>query len=211
MDEPTFEPSLEPVDEPLPATHSGTGSNTAQRFSFDRSDVVAVLAVMISLVALGVSVYEAKILHDQKGIMFEQQKAAVWPYLRDEESFVYDTSFTYVYGLENKGVGPAIVEQAELWLNKELITDYQDLYRSISKVLPDSMAFVLSYGNPKGFILSPGETFEALRIECPIFDRNVPISELLSFQLRLCYRSVYGDGWTIGLGGDWPLEGCELD
>jgi hypothetical protein len=211
MDESTVPPPSGPTPDPVPPAAPDPLPAGAPRFSFDRSDIVSVFAVIISLVALGVSVYEAKILGDQKSIMFEQQKAAVWPYLRDEESFVYDAGFTYVYGLENKGVGPAIVEKAELRLNGELIADYNQLYQIIAAALPDSLTFSLSFGFPRGFILSPGDTFEVLRLEYPRFDRDLSVSDRLSFQLHLCYRSIYGDEWTIGLGEDWPTAGCSLE
>ena len=57
---------------------------------FDRSDLMSIIAVLISLGALGVSLFEANIMRDQQQIMQEQKRASVWPYLDAASQFSYD-------------------------------------------------------------------------------------------------------------------------
>ena len=48
---------------------------------FSRADVTSFIALMVSLGALFVSIYEANIMREQQMIMQSQQKTSVFPYL----------------------------------------------------------------------------------------------------------------------------------
>ena len=57
--------------------------------NLDRSDIIALIAVVMSLAAVFVSIYEARLLKDQQKLMHEQQKAAVWPYVKKSINYSY--------------------------------------------------------------------------------------------------------------------------
>ncbi len=65
---------------------------------------VALAAIVISICALFVSFYEAR-------IMRTQQKASVWPYVQLGQHYDHEG---FMYKAQNRGVGPAMIESVVL-------------------------------------------------------------------------------------------------
>ncbi|MEM7574700.1 MAG: hypothetical protein AAF433_17475 [Bacteroidota bacterium] len=76
-----------------------------------------IVALIISVLALVVSVYETN-------LMAEQQRATVWPYLYIIKNFKEDR---FQLQLENNGTGPAIIESVEVSYHGQLVEDYFEL------------------------------------------------------------------------------------
>ncbi|MEO1263126.1 MAG: hypothetical protein AAFZ15_30230 [Bacteroidota bacterium] len=102
---------------------------------FDRSDWLSILAVVVSSIALAVSIYETGILKEQSSMMQAQQKASVWPYLEMVGSYIYDEKVTVSFAFENKGVGPARIESFKILIDGEEYADYAALYKFFKKSL----------------------------------------------------------------------------
>ena len=185
---------------------------------FDRSDLMSILAVLISLGALGVSLFEANIMRDQQQIMQEQKKASVWPYLEANSQYSYDFKdenwkVRLNYSILNKGVGPAKIVDSELKVGDKIVEKYSELIELVDAILQDSSEHTetvtaeISYGIPSG-ILSPDETFQLLQLNVPRTKKGTEIVDLLQIEFSVCYCSIYDDCWTVHLGKEEPVEGC---
>ncbi|MFD2586771.1 hypothetical protein ACFSQJ_07505 [Croceitalea marina] len=79
-------------------------------------------ALIISVLALVVSIYEANLLK-------AQQKATVWPYFSISQG--YNSEGFSIYGLNN-GTGPALINSVEVSFNGQSVTNYLDLLNKVS-------------------------------------------------------------------------------
>ena len=176
--------------------------------TFDRSDFISLLALLISLGAFGVSIYEANILKSQQAMMQEQQKASVWPYIEKDNSFVYfDGKAEMSIAFTNKGVGPARIESMNLFINGQAIKDYIALSNLITPLFPNDLELEMELGRIEG-ILPAGASQRLLLIKSPRFKNDKEILRQLKIQFSLCYCSIYGDCWRITEKDKIPLEGC---
>ncbi len=176
---------------------------------FDRSDFMSLLAVLISIGAFAVSIYEARILKEQQALMQDQQKAAVWPYVEPFIRYNFDSSTGVTFSINNKGVGPARIEQTRLSINGEKISEYQQVIQIIQNHLPANTGFNISYSSPGG-VLSADEEKTFLSIIGPRFPDAQKVLSELKVSFEICYCSIYGDCWTISEKEEEPIEGCEL-
>ena len=67
----------------------------SKRKNFDRSDLIAVAALLMSMLALFVSIYEARILKAQHKIMLSQERNAVWPYVDGHLTYQYTDKISF--------------------------------------------------------------------------------------------------------------------
>jgi len=89
---------------------------------------MAILAVIISIGAFAVSVYEARIMKDQQAIMQSQQKASVWPFLEADVKFDFDSSrSTAILDIKNNGVGPARIKSFFVTIDGKRVEDPSSL------------------------------------------------------------------------------------
>lgn len=80
----------------------------AVNINIDRSDVISIMALLMSLGAIFVALKQTTILKEQQKIMATQQEGSVWPHL-DYKILIDTDSATFKMELNNKGIGPAIV------------------------------------------------------------------------------------------------------
>ncbi len=175
----------------------------------DRSDIMAIGALLVSLLALGVSVFEARILKEQQEIMFSQQKASVWPYLLTDIQVELSDAFSITYSVANKGIGPTKISEAQLFLNGEEQPDYVSLFRALRMLFPDTANLTLSLGALEGEVLSADEQRDVIVIRSSRFDGDLELMERLELDYQICYCSIYDDCWTV-TGGANPAPGCTL-
>ena len=79
----------------------------------DRSDIIAVFALLISFLTFGIGVYETRIMSKEQKMMQSQQEASVWPYLEIKRDFSQGLENRITISVINKGVGPAILNSIE--------------------------------------------------------------------------------------------------
>src|SRR5687767_4080112 len=93
--------------------------------------LIAFSALLVSVVSMGVYIYQAKIMQGQ-------QLASVWPYIEWTTTFSADNG---VYlSVINKGVGPARVNETHLFLDGKEITDVREMLRIITDGKSDSLS-----------------------------------------------------------------------
>ncbi len=155
-------------------------------------------AVFLSLAALIVSIVQTKIARDQ-------QHASVWPYLQ----ILKETSNQQLhYGLENKGVGPAIIRSYALSYKGKLYPSLQTLFwEQAGKRTSVASGFGLI---GPGYVFKSGENLELLyvanndfvmrRIEAMLADT--------SFHMRIHYADVYSNCWLLDQNKVTELGQC---
>ena len=169
----------------------------------DRSDIIALFALILSLGAFIVSIYEASILKKEQGIMLTQQKASVWPYL--------ETDWSYSYGMEkveiectitNKGVGPARVNKMDLYVGDEYIESYEALVENsfIESIMEDTISsgsVSITYGLTSNSVMAANEIREVFNLEFDRFEGDMEHFRKLKFRIETCYCSIFDDCWTL--------------
>jgi hypothetical protein len=141
---------------------------------------------------LSVYVYQARIMQNQL-------HTSVWPYLE----WLYNNSHGEFYiNVENKGIGPAIVKSAVITIDGKPMKNNAQLFNT---VLGTSQFNVIN-SSLEGRVMSAGESIEIFHIYDSIKARAFDSLTLWTnaphtFELTVCYCSVYGDCWTVTSNG----------
>jgi hypothetical protein len=148
--------------------------------------IVAISAIIISVLSLFVYIYQAK-------IMQEQQQTAVWPYL--EWTVTISTSQGFYLSVINKGVGPALVKKTRLTLDGKETNSVQLTRDLIGEPKIDSLwAF---YSRVDERVIAPGEEIRLFHVKDGKSARLVfpqDLSDRITYEIT--FASIYGDCWT---------------
>lgn len=152
---------------------------TEPRRRRDWDGVAAIIAASVGLLALFVSAYTAYIQR-------QQVRAQVWPYLLAGNDDGNQSIYVY-----NKGVGPAIVKSAQVFIDGKPQTDWAHVLVALG--LP-ARGFAQSTLNPD--VLSAGEQVRIIKIA----DENrwqefrtAAIAHMT--RLDICYCSTLDECW----------------
>ncbi|MBX2875943.1 MAG: hypothetical protein KTR30_27730 [Saprospiraceae bacterium] len=167
----------------------------SKRNNFDRSDLIAVSALLMSMLALFVSIYEARILKAQHKIMVSQERNAVWPYVDGHLIYQYTDKILIQYELENKGIGPSRIDQTQLSINDKVIENYDQLSKQLSAYFPDSVEIDLALVDMSNQILSPEEQVQILGIQISRFKNDIEVVRNFKVTAQVCYCSIYNECW----------------
>jgi hypothetical protein len=172
---------------------------TEKKYILDRSDILALSALLISGIALIVSIYEANIMKEQQKIMFDQQQAAVWPYVDGHINYSFqENSFFISYTLINKGVGPAIIKNGRLIVNDKPLREFEDGIReAVSPFFPENIIPSVSLSLVENKVLSPGEQYQVIKLSSDRFDGDLFLAENLAISYDACFCSIYDDWWQL--------------
>lgn len=151
---------------------------TAERRGIRWDAIAAIIAALVGLLALIVAGYTAFIER-------EQVRAQVWPYL--EAGNDDGNQSIYVY---NKGVGPAIVKSAQIFIDGKPQTDWTHVLASLG--LPPH-GYVQSTLNPD--VLSPGEQVRALKILDKDRWNTFRIAAAERMTMDICFCSTLDECW----------------
>ncbi|MCI4671259.1 MAG: hypothetical protein MRZ79_24175 [Bacteroidia bacterium] len=141
------------------------------------------LAILISISALMVSIYEANLLRTE-------QRALVWPYLSVRHSY-NSQGFSFI--ATNNGTGPAIVKSVEVSLNDTLMEDYDqllDLVRPQRKIGYD----FIRMGALNNTVMKAGEEREIFHMPWTE-ETRLMAARLAKAQFKVNYCSVLEDCW----------------
>jgi hypothetical protein len=140
--------------------------------------VTALIAVMIGVLALLVSGYTAYIQR-------QQVRAEVWPNLLIG---FYDPE--QAIGIQNKGVGPAIVKSIEVWVDGESRSTWSNVLKALG--LPEHRIVISTVSDT---VISPGERIRAITIVDP--DQFPGFRDGVSTRVNseICYCSTLGECW----------------
>ena len=154
--------------------------------------LVGIAAILLSCGALVVSVFQTRILREQQG-------ATVWPRLSVGQDHVDDT---FLYRLNNDGVGPAIVREVHFSVHGRSYDQVSALmYREVLEAMADTSfaAGKFSTTISPGAVLRPGEQvdlFQTLR-SAVLADRLSALVTDSSYHARILYSDVYGTCWLV--------------
>lgn len=176
---------------------------------FSRADVTSFIALMVSLGALFVSIYEANIMREQQMIMQSQQKTSVFPYLVSGIQYSFGDGGEFIYEIENKGIGPAKITNATFTLNEKPVNTYLEIKDELDKIFPKEADYGLSFFNPNSYFISPKEKITAIKITYKNFENSMDLIRNLSFEHSICYCSIFDECWKINVAENTPSKNCQ--
>ncbi|MFK8008077.1 MAG: hypothetical protein AB8H03_17090 [Saprospiraceae bacterium] len=164
---------------------------------FSRAEVTSFIALVVSLGALCVSIYEANIMREQQIIMQSQQKTSVFPYLVQDLRYSFGEGGEFIYEIENKGIGPAKIKSATLTLNNKSVNSFLEIKNELDKIFPPEADYGLSLSSPDGYFISPKEKIIAIKITYKRFENSMNLIRNLNFKYDIIYCSIFNDCWDI--------------
>ena len=172
----------------------------------DSQTILAIGVLLVSFVALFISVRQTSIMSEQTRLLVEQNKAGAWPHLElsltrsfsmSEEGDVELTG--YVIGVTNKGTGPAIVEAVSVKYNGQPVRNWNELYEVANR--PDSVLLGHSNSSIMNKVVAPNEEINIIDLDGNASLRNFVFSLGDKISIDICYRSVYEDYWKVSRHG----------
>lgn len=153
--------------------------------------LAAVIAALVGLLALIVAGYTAYIQR-------QQVRAQVWPYLVMGSN---NADGRYEVFVENKGVGPAIVQSVQVFAKGKPVAGWNQMMKSFA-FKPKERYFQSTLN---GMVLSPDDTRHWIRFQ----DAADVVAFLTDWQryeiqVRICYSSSLGDNWLLVQGLSRP-------
>ena len=169
---------------------------------------VEFLVAVCALIASAMAVFMA---WDKGRVMRAQQHGEVYPVLQ-VDGYVSNRPNSTAVGINirNSGVGPALIESADLLINGQKTNAFSDELAS----LPDG--FEMSWSAIVGRALAPGETVTPIDMVWPkgVLDtedvNNISI-DAQTWALEICYCSVFERCWKterIGRSRATPVDKC---
>ena len=154
------------------------------------------VAIVISIIALITSIYEANILK-------AQQKSMVWPYLSVGTSYSERGFSATVY---NNGTGPAIVKSVEVRVDSKPV---ENMFEMINKLMPNnSLGYdILRQNKVNNYVFRPGEEVEMIGFSWNEETRKLAKLINSKVQIMICYESVLGESWIYDSKNDSHKEG----
>lgn len=173
-----------------------------KRKRFDPEKIVAYSALILSLCAIVIAVYEVSLLEEQK-------HAAVWPRVFSARNTSAD-NFQVV--IKNAGVGPAQILSVEVRIDGEPMFTWLD---AVEQVVGDR-AFPLSRSTVTNRVLTAGETIYPMGVTGEV--ANMLSANRDRLKLKVCYCSIYDRCWeldeateTAGFPAPRPISECKRD
>ena len=172
----------------------------------DLGVVLALIAVLISVCTMVISLVETSIMQKQQQAMTESAKASVWPYVTTLMTTGMDNGeIQFKIVVENKGVGPALVNKIEVLYDDKPIE--KTLIDAIRNHCPEAEVTNIFSNSIQKMILSPGET----KPIASVYLREADFMKFVQFTEKVntayCYSNIYGDIWTSTDGT--PVESKE--
>ncbi|MBB4079835.1 hypothetical protein GGR28_002462 [Lewinella aquimaris] len=197
--EPAASESSRDVSRPTEGGTAAPVPQTQRRFAVDRSDVIALIALVVSLVGTIVAVRETQILQEQQALMDAQKSASVLPYVNSDKRFEIrgDTITRVTMTVINTGVGPALLSKLSITLDGDPVSA-ASLEDRINERYP-GMAMTQLFSNTiDGGILPVGEEVAlfTLRFDLREMDFTTVTQFMGRVKVEICYCSVYGACWN---------------
>ena len=167
----------------------------------DPQNIVALGVTLISACALFVSITQTRIMSEQRALMYEQAKAAVWPRLSltisKSHEQINNSIIDYSLVLSNKGVGPAIISGVKVSYKEKVINNWWALFREFE--MPDSVDTFISNSPFNNTIVKIGDEYKVLNLKDNLPLANKFFQNSLDIRMEVYYESIYGDKWKLTL------------
>lgn len=153
--------------------------------------VTAAMSVLIACIALIATYRQSRKIDIHNRLM-------VTPSLNDDTHVDIENN-TYEYKISNKGIGPAIITSATIYIDgKEFLTE-DALVDAIEMILVDTNLEYEHQSIALGAYISPNETIEVMTVKTDKI--NTPMVVRVKTRQRapivLNYKSIYGDTYTF--------------
>jgi hypothetical protein len=163
-----------------------TQNESTERRAIPWDAVAAIIASLVGFLALLVAGYTAYIQRYTAEIQKKQVQAQVWPWLAAGNNDNEDS-----IEVVNKGVGPAIVRTAQVFVDGKPQTDWRHVLEALGTV---PRRYSQSTLNPN--VLAPGEKVTVIRFadkdDYARF-RSAAVAHLTL--IDICYCSTLGECW----------------
>ncbi len=172
--------------------------------------IIGLCAVVVSVVAVFISAYEARIERDW-------QRAAVWPFVQLSRSnyFSEDTPgerrWVLMLNAENVGVGPALIKDFHVTVDGKPHADWQSAMQALLKTEE-----TIDYGEStvNGAILPAERMYRMFELHDSALAEKVAEAMKGRLDFEACYCSVFGDCWETSysaFAGAREVKSCEQD
>ena len=163
-----------------------------------------------SLTAMLIGACALFVAWDQAQVMRKQQHASVWPLIDDDFTINPGENDTLTLGLtlQNRGVGPAIVERAFLTIDGERINRREDFMRALFGENRPTGSARITGSSVEGGVLGAGEDTEVFNIAWEQTEANTDAFRALALRylsgsgpdvsLATCYCSVFDRCFEAG-------------
>ena len=152
--------------------------------------IVALAAIVVSVMSLAVYIFQAN-------IMMDQQHTAVWPHVEWSTTYVSDDQNQEFYiSVVNKGVGPALVKDTKLYLDGKVYKngDYDDFMKDLmGEGRRDSLWILYSVVDNR--VMAPGDEVRIFHVK-NWQGARIPVVDYSRYKYELCYCSIYDDCWS---------------
>lgn len=181
---------------------------TDQKKGWDLGVVLALVAVLISICTMIISLVETSIMKKQQQSMTESAKASVWPYVTTQMTTgMNNGEIDFNLVIENKGVGPALINNLDVFYNGEPMEGTAVSY--VLKHCPDAIATNVYANNSSKSVLSPGEVKQVLGFSFKNIDFLKFADFTSSISSEYCYSNIYGDAWVSSEDGPVESKSCK--
>lgn len=183
------------------------------QLGYDTNRIMGVAAIFISILSLFAVIYQSYLAREENELIRIQQSAMVLPYL---ENWYSDVEGEYKYVVENKGVGPAFLKEAQFigfdLENKDSLdfNSIHRLFRFLEQQSPllDTVRVVKS-SLRANMLLPPGEKREYFIFS---FDNRDQLKEINNemkkyfLGFKIVYEDVYGTAWMLDSSKGYPVK-----
>lgn len=169
-----------------PSNSNEPASTTTKRREIKWDALAAIIAALIGLLSLVVAGYTAYVQRYTANIQMEQVRAQVWPWL-----VAGNNDNNYSVEVYNKGVGPAIVRSAQVFVDGQPQPDWQHVLKALGTVPHQYSQSTL---NPN--VLTPGETVPVIKFsDADEYQRFRAAAVTHLTLIKICYCSTLGECW----------------
>ncbi|MGD1891531.1 MAG: hypothetical protein ACFB15_13170 [Cyclobacteriaceae bacterium] len=153
-------------------------------------NIGTLLALLISVLALVVSIYEANLLK-------VQQSATVWPYVTVEGNY---NAEGFYFTAQNNGTGPALIKSVEVSYQGQPVRSYDEL---LDRINPERKIGYdrLRMNRLGSTVLKVGETRVLFSMPRDEETREME-KQMTEVNFKIHYMSVLQDSWIYDLAKD---------
>ncbi|MEM6719084.1 MAG: hypothetical protein AAF611_07215 [Bacteroidota bacterium] len=169
----------------------------SKRFNSER--FLAIIATLVGIMTLIIFIYQTNIIH-------EQSRLSVTPRLSTSTEITHQDSLVYYsFIIENKGIGPAIINKAEILDGKKSYDlDFEKYFEQVHPKVFELGSFTKTSSLAEGSTLSPNEkqimfTYAFKINKMPVIQESLGLTneEQYPFQVVIDYASIYEEVWRI--------------
>ena len=176
---------------------------------------IALIAIFISVATAFISLYEANLMKKQQQIMMEQKNASAWPYIQITPFYKYmskEKKVTAEISIVNKGVGPAILKDVQIYLNDHDV----ETFSFVDKLMELHPEFEFTYERNQqidNFVISPQETITFIGFSVIYKEsQESAVNKMLNgmdVRAEFCYCSIYNDCWKYDVNKQGAYDRCD--